>query len=121
MYSLEAMTAKRHDPIGTDVQEWFDEEEARAPGFVAAMDEAILREQTSARLKKLRTDSGVTQAELATRMRVKQPVVARIESGKVMPDLRSVHRFAHALGFLVEPPVFRPLPRRKILPRSTPG
>lgn len=113
MHNLEAMTTKK--PIGSPVQEWFDEEEARTPGFIAAIDEANLREATAAQLKKLREDNGLTQAELAARLGVKQPVIARVESGKVMPDLRTVHRIAHALGFLVDPPTFRPMPGKKAL------
>jgi transcriptional regulator with XRE-family HTH domain len=112
MYSLEAMATKGQN-IGSDVQDWFDEEEARTPGFISKMDEANLREATADRLKKLREDAGLTQAQLAARLGVKQPVVARVESGNVMPDLRTVHRYAHALGFLVDAPTFRPMPGRK--------
>ncbi len=41
---------------------------------------------------------GMTQGEVAARMGTTQSVVARIESGRGTPSVRTVQRFAHAVG-----------------------
>jgi predicted transcriptional regulator len=42
--------------------------------------------------------AGLTQGEVAQRMGTTQSVVARLESGKRMPSLRTVQRYASAIG-----------------------
>ena len=54
---------------------------------------AIARECIAAR-----TRAGLSQAEVAQRMGTTQSVVARIESGKRPPSMRTVERFAQAVG-----------------------
>lgn len=48
-----------------------------------------------------RTKSGLTQAQVAERLGVSQPAVARIESGKNV-SLKTLRRYAHALGCTVK-------------------
>lgn len=45
-----------------------------------------------------RTRAGLTQADVAERMGTTQSAVARIESGQRHPSMRTVQRYAHALG-----------------------
>ena len=45
-----------------------------------------------------RNRAGLTQEELARRMGTTQPVVARLESGRVRPSMRTLERFAEATG-----------------------
>ena len=45
-----------------------------------------------------RTQAGLTQGDVAARMGTTQSVIARIESGKGTPSMRTVHRFATAVG-----------------------
>ena len=45
-----------------------------------------------------RNRAGLTQQELAKKMGTTQPVVARLESGRVRPSLRTPERFAEATG-----------------------
>lgn len=45
-----------------------------------------------------RARAGLTQDELAKRMGTTQPVVARIESGRVLPSTRTLERYARATG-----------------------
>jgi ribosome-binding protein aMBF1 (putative translation factor) len=61
--------------------------DAQAPEFELA------RELIAAR-----TQAGLTQGEVAARMGTTQSVVARIESGRGTPSLRTVQRFASAVG-----------------------
>ncbi len=45
-----------------------------------------------------RTRAGLSQSEVAQRMGTTQSVVARLESGKRPPSMRTVERFAQAVG-----------------------
>jgi ribosome-binding protein aMBF1 (putative translation factor) len=45
-----------------------------------------------------RNRAGLTQQELARRMRTTQPVIARLESGRVRPSMRTLERLAAATG-----------------------
>ncbi|MCS6857770.1 MAG: helix-turn-helix domain-containing protein [Sandaracinaceae bacterium] len=51
-----------------------------------------------ARLKALRLAAGLTQAELARRSGIHRPNIARLEAGKHMPSLDTIHRLARAMG-----------------------
>lgn len=42
--------------------------------------------------------AGLTQVEVAQRMGTTQSVIARLESGKRMPSMRTVQRYASAIG-----------------------
>lgn len=54
---------------------------------------AIARELISARAR-----AGLSQAEVAQRMGTRQSVIARLESGRHPPSLRTVQRYAQAVG-----------------------
>lgn len=45
-----------------------------------------------------RSRAGLTQGEVAQRMGTTQSVIARLESGKRAPSMRSVQRYAQAVG-----------------------
>ena len=45
-----------------------------------------------------RTRAGLTQAELASRMKTTQSVVARLESGRVRPSTSTLQKYAAATG-----------------------
>ena len=51
----------------------------------------IARELIKARLR-----AGLTQRQLAERMGTKQSVIARMESGRPLPSLRSLQKYAQA-------------------------
>ena len=46
----------------------------------------------------VRNRAGLTQEELARRMGTTQPVVARLESGRTRPSMRTLERLAKATG-----------------------
>ena len=46
----------------------------------------------------VRNRAGLTQEELARRMGTTQPVVARLESGRSRPSMRTLERLAEATG-----------------------
>lgn len=45
-----------------------------------------------------RSRAGLTQQQLARRMGTTQPVVARLESGRTRPSMRTLERLAEATG-----------------------
>ncbi|SCC95888.1 Transcriptional regulator, XRE family [Thiomonas sp. X19] len=67
--------------------------EVRAEYDALGHEFAIAREMIAARVR-----AGLSQAEVAQRMGTTQSVVARLESGKRPPSLRSVQRYAQAAG-----------------------
>jgi DNA-binding XRE family transcriptional regulator len=63
------------------------EYDAQAPEF------ALAHELIAAR-----TRAGLTQAELAERMHTTQSTIARLESGRTVPSMRTLARYAEATG-----------------------
>jgi ribosome-binding protein aMBF1 (putative translation factor) len=51
-----------------------------------------------AAVAKARARSGLSQAELARRMKTTQSTIARLESGRGLPSTRTLGRFAKATG-----------------------
>ena len=49
-------------------------------------------------LVKARARAGISQAELAVRMQTRQSVVARLESSASPPNIKTLQRYAAALG-----------------------
>ena len=47
---------------------------------------------------KVRTRAGLTHSELAERMHTTQSTIARLESGRTMPSMRALARYAEATG-----------------------
>jgi DNA-binding XRE family transcriptional regulator len=54
--------------------------------------------ETARELIAARSLAGLTQGEVAQRMGTTQSVIARLESGKQAPSLRTVQRYARAVG-----------------------
>ncbi|CDQ10169.1 Transcriptional regulator, XRE family [Acidithiobacillus ferrivorans] len=70
----------------------------KSPTFKAEYD-ALEDEFSLAReLIKARTRAGLSQAELAQRMGTTQSAIARLESGKAPPSMRTIARIAAATG-----------------------
>jgi ribosome-binding protein aMBF1 (putative translation factor) len=87
------MKRKRMIPIEDVIAEW-----RRDPRYVAAYD-ALEEEFTLASaLIAARSHAGLTQEQLARRMKTTQAVIARLESGRVKPSTRTLERFAAATG-----------------------
>ncbi|MGG1943696.1 helix-turn-helix transcriptional regulator [Trinickia sp. NRRL B-1857] len=63
------------------------EYEEQAPEF------AVASELIAARVR-----AGLTQEQVAERMQTTQSTIARMESGRTMPSLRTLSRYAEATG-----------------------
>ena len=67
--------------------------EARAEYDAQAPEFELARELITAR-----TRAGLTQSELAERMHTTQSTIARLESGRTLPSMRTLTRYAEATG-----------------------
>ena len=74
-------------------REMLNDAKTRAAYDTLADEYAIARELIAARAR-----SGLSQSEVAQRMGTTQSGVARLESGKRPPSMRTVERFAQAVG-----------------------
>jgi ribosome-binding protein aMBF1 (putative translation factor) len=96
---------RKYIPVEDVAQEWL-----RDPQFRAAYD--VLEDEfaLAAALIKARRNADMTQEQVAIAMGTTQAVVARLESGKVLPSTRTLARFAKAtqtklrINFEPDPP-----------------
>jgi len=72
--------------------------QASASSTYGQGDIAIDGERLGARLRKLRLEAGLTQAELARRTGIHRPNIARVEAGRHTPSLETLARIANAIG-----------------------
>jgi ribosome-binding protein aMBF1 (putative translation factor) len=68
----------------------------RDPEYVAAYDALEEEFAIATALIRARAQADMTQEEVAKAMGTTQAVVARLESGRVMPSTRTLERFARA-------------------------
>jgi transcriptional regulator with XRE-family HTH domain len=74
-------------------KKWLDDPEYAAAYGELETEYAIARQMIEARAR-----AGLTQGELASRMDTSRTVIARLESGRVLPSTRTLKRFAAATG-----------------------
>jgi ribosome-binding protein aMBF1 (putative translation factor) len=68
------------------------------PAYAAAYDALSDEFELASALIRARANAGLTQDQLAKRMRTTQAVIARLESGRVKPSTRTLERLAAATG-----------------------
>jgi DNA-binding XRE family transcriptional regulator len=68
------------------------------PAFQAAYAELEPEFALASELIEARSEAGLTQAEVAERMGTTQSVVARLESGRNPPNLKTLEKYAQAVG-----------------------
>ena len=68
------------------------------PATLAAYESQAAEFDMARELIAARTQAGLTQADVAERMGTTQSTVARLEGGKAAPSLRSLQRYAQAVG-----------------------
>ena len=66
--------------------------------YAKAYDELETEFELARQMIEARTRAGLTQDELAARMRTSRTVIARLESGRVLPSTRTLERLAAATG-----------------------
>lgn len=78
-------------PVQEAAERW-----KKNPEFVAAYDALEAEFALATALVKARADADMTQEQVAAAMGTTQAVVARLESGRVLPSTRTLERFANA-------------------------
>ena len=91
-----------YKPGSLDPRAYAEEASKGDPAFREAYEGLADEFAALAELLRARQSAGLTQAELAERMGVSQPVIARIESSagshKHAPSLATLRRYAEACG-----------------------
>jgi ribosome-binding protein aMBF1 (putative translation factor) len=82
---------RTHIPVEETAKRWM-----KNPDFKAAYDALEDEFALAAALIKARGDADMTQEQVAAAMGTTQAVVARLESGKVLPSTRTLERLAKA-------------------------
>ncbi len=80
-------------PAQRAIERWKKDPKVKAEYDALANEYALARELIAAR-----TRAGLSQEEVAKRMGTTQSAVARLESGKRPPSMRTMQRFAQAVG-----------------------
>jgi ribosome-binding protein aMBF1 (putative translation factor) len=80
-------------PVEEAFAEW-----RRDPAYVKAYDALEDEFALAKAMIEARAQAGLTQEQLAQRMKTTQAVIARLESGRVKPSTRTLERFAAATG-----------------------
>jgi ribosome-binding protein aMBF1 (putative translation factor) len=78
-------------------KKWMKDDPAYAREYAALEEEFSLASAMIA----ARSHAGLTQAQLAKRMKTTQAVIARLESGRIKPSTRTLERLAAATGMRV--------------------
>ena len=65
-------------------------------------DSAALAARCARKLLELRAETGETQKQLATRLRMTESMISRLERGDHVPSLRTLCRIADAFGLHLE-------------------
>jgi ribosome-binding protein aMBF1 (putative translation factor) len=84
---------KTYIPIEDVAAKWFKD-----PDFVAAYDALEEEFSLANTLIQARSNAHLTQEDLAKKMGTTQAVIARLESGRIMPSTRTLMRYAQATG-----------------------
>ena len=77
--------------------EWMKDPEYKAAYDALEEEFALASAVIEARIK-----SGLTQKEIAERMRTTQPFIARMEGGRQLPSVASLFRLAKATGLKLQ-------------------
>jgi ribosome-binding protein aMBF1 (putative translation factor) len=82
---------RKYIPVEEAATRWM-----KNPEFKAAYDALEDEFALASALIRARGDAGMTQEQVAAAMGTTQAVVARLESGRVLPSTRTLERFAQA-------------------------
>ena len=79
--------------LSTLKKKWLKEPKVKKAYEAHALEFAVAQKLISERLK-----ANLTQKDLAKRMGTTQSAVARLESGAQLPTIKTIERYANALG-----------------------
>ncbi len=85
--------SRKFIPVEESIAEW-----RKDPAYVAAYEALEEEFALASELIAARARAGLSQAELAERMQTSQSAIARLESGRTRPSVRTLERLAAATG-----------------------
>jgi DNA-binding XRE family transcriptional regulator len=94
-------TSHSRTPGDDDELDTFVRRAKKDPAFRRAYEDASARHGAIDSLLRAREAGGLTQAEVARRMGVKQPTVSQFETEDSDPRLSTLQRYARAVGLRV--------------------
>ncbi len=96
-------TRKRRNPhVGGSLMDSIHRWKATDAVFAERHEEEFDKLQLARRVKKLREAQQLSQGELAKLAGTKQPAIARLESGRVLPRLDLLYKIANAVGMRLD-------------------
>jgi len=104
--SKEPKKLRKMIPVNEAIARW-----RKDPGYMTEYNALEEEFALVAEIIKARANAGLTQEQLAKRMKTSQAVVARLENGRAMPSTRTLKRFAQATGHRLKI-TFEPDPAR---------
>lgn len=84
---------RKYIPVDEAIARW-----RKDPAYMKAYDALDGEFALVAEIIRARAAAGLTQQELAKRMKTTQGAIARLESGTTLPSTRTLTRFAKATG-----------------------
>ncbi len=93
---------KRNPRVGENLAKVIEQRKAKSPNFAALYNEEFNKLALAQQVRELREMLQLSQADLAERAGTKQPAIARLESGRILPRLDLLHKVAQALGLQLE-------------------
>lgn len=88
--------------LGSDVLEYIEARARKEPAFREALQDASEQIEFARYLRQIREKRGISQTQLAEMIGTKQPAIARLESGSVVPRIELLQRLAKALSMKLE-------------------
>lgn len=82
----------------SDLQKYIKRRKARDPKFVENFESGYRNFKIGVMLKQAREKAGLTQEELASRLKTKKSAISRIENHAEDIKLSTLEKFANALG-----------------------
>ncbi len=82
----------------SDLQRYIKKRKSRDPSFAEGFDKGYEQFKIGAILKQAREEAGLTQEELAAKLKTKKSAISRIENHAEDIKLSTLEKFANALG-----------------------
>ncbi len=82
-----------------DLQRFIQEQSQNEPGFAEALEDSRAAASLLRALIDARSRTGLTQGDVATRMRTSQSAVSDLEAGDIDSRLSTYQRYARAVGY----------------------
>jgi HTH-type transcriptional regulator / antitoxin HipB len=88
----------KNDTVKDELQAFIDEQKALHPGFAEGYDEGYKNFRIGVLLKQARLNAGMSQVEVARKLKTHKSAISRIENHAEDVKLSTLSHYAEALG-----------------------